>query len=705
VTKSAGMSRGNDMREAADGEEQILLWLSAGVDTGWPPPSRRSDGVEPETEPMTTRFDYRPALDGIRAIAVLSVVVYHLNGGWLAGGYLGVDVFFVLSGYLITSLMIIEYRGSGMVSLAGFWARRARRLLPALVTMIIGVSVYYGSFASDLELVGLREDLISALFYVANWRFIASGQSYFEQFVSVSPVRHTWSLAIEEQFYLVWPVVGLFLLARRRAVMVAACGTGLAVSTWLMYALYDDTDPSRSYFGSGARVHQILVGVILAVGLSGEAAGVIKSVARRLVPLAVLGLAVALVSLADESALYYRGGSLGVAVATGVLVAGLEGGHRFKQSLAARPLVAVGLVSYGVYLWHWPVIQVVRSRWGPTSDLRYAGLAAAITAGLTMASYFIIEKPIRQRRKIAGQSITPRAILLLVPLVSLVALGVVIIATGSPSGPEWAAAGQAPSILDAGPEPTHAQAPTIEPEADTEVEQATPKVAVLGDSVSVSLLPGFRSLADSGRFVLLEAATPACPVGYEPLFDPEGRESPYNAACQAAVRPSHDAALEASPDVVIWHDLQSVLPRRAEDGTLLTPGTLEWSGDLRNDWMTVLDRFLEAGSEVVVVLPPLRSLDSQAGCGESVRPARCRTIQAQDAVIRAATVEFWDEVSPRPNVYLLQLDDVLCPAGNPCPADIDGLSVRLAGNDQTHFTEAGARWVVPLLMERVDALS
>ena len=177
---------------------------------------------------MSTTFEYRPSLDGIRAIAVVSVLVYHLDASWLPGGYLGVDIFFVMSGYLITSLLIIEHRGKGRISLTDFWARRVRRLLPALAVMIVGVAIYYSAFAADLELVGLRGDLLSALFYVANWRFISSGQSYFEQYVGVSPVRHTWSLAIEEQFYLVWPIITLVTLRWRRSALLVVTTIGIS---------------------------------------------------------------------------------------------------------------------------------------------------------------------------------------------------------------------------------------------------------------------------------------------------------------------------------------------------------------------------------------------------------------------------------------------------------------------------------------------
>jgi peptidoglycan/LPS O-acetylase OafA/YrhL len=639
---------------------------------------------------MSTTFEYRPSLDGIRAIAVLSVLVYHLNADWLPGGYLGVDIFFVMSGYLITSLLILEHQRDGRISLTGFWARRVRRLLPALAAMITGVAVYYAVFAGELELIGLRGDLLSALFYAANWRFISSGQSYFEQYVAVSPVRHTWSLAIEEQFYVVWPLVAMVTLRWRRSRFVVFVALLASISVGLMGYLYDAADPSRAYFGSGARVHQILVGVLLAATLSGALAEQARRFGRVLLPGAVLVLGSALVWLHDEAPLYYSGGSFVIAVAVAIVIAGLEGGHPFRSPLSWSPMVQIGLVSYGLYLWHWPVIQIITARWGPTTELKYAVLAAAVSTVVTLASYVLIERPIRKRTTLFGASVTPRFLLLGVPVVSAATLAVVMVTTDSAVQPDWAAGGTAPAIL---------QNIDENGAGDSAESDALPMVAVVGDSVSVSLLPGFRQLADANALILLEAATPACPVGYQPLFNELGEISPYAEACEQGVRPGHDAVVAAEPDLVVWHDLQSVLARRAESGEILLPGTPEWSKALRAEWRLVLDRFLHADIEVLLVLPPLRSADEFGGCESSVRPGRCATIQAQDAIIRAVTFEFWDDVASMPGVHTVDLDDLVCPGGNPCPELVDGVALRAQESDQTHFTEVGALWLVPKLLQ------
>ena len=218
-----------------------------------------------------------PALNGLRGLAVLGVVAYHLQLGWASGGYLGVDLFFVLSGFLITTLLLEEWVGSGRINLAAFWGRRARRLLPALFLVVAALALYLvcdavfgGPGANGLvDLSGLRGDAIATLLYVNNWHLIYAHQSYFAQFSTPSPLQHTWSLAIEEQFYLVWPLVLLVLLRFGRQTWR---GTGLAVavslgvlSSMLMAVLFQPgTDPSRIYFGTDTRLFDLMAGATIA---------------------------------------------------------------------------------------------------------------------------------------------------------------------------------------------------------------------------------------------------------------------------------------------------------------------------------------------------------------------------------------------------------------------------------------------------------
>ena len=196
-----------------------------------------------------------PGIDGLRAVAVAAVFLYHANVSWMPGGFLGVDVFFVISGYLITSLLLAEFQTSGRVALARFWAGRARRLLPALF-VLLAVCLAIGATVQRGKIVGLRGDALSSIFYVANWRFIFEHESYFAQFGRPSPLRHLWSLAVEEQFYLLWPplfLIGVRLL-RRRLALPALVALGAIGSTALMWALYTPGgDTSRIFYGTDTR--------------------------------------------------------------------------------------------------------------------------------------------------------------------------------------------------------------------------------------------------------------------------------------------------------------------------------------------------------------------------------------------------------------------------------------------------------------------
>jgi peptidoglycan/LPS O-acetylase OafA/YrhL len=344
-----------------------------------------------------------PALDGLRGLALLGVLFFHANGA-LPGGYLGVDLFFVLSGYLITSLLLAEHEETGRIALSAFWIRRARRLFPALLSMMPAIAIYARFFARTNELQGLRADALATLAYVANWRAIFAHKSYWELFAAPSPLEHTWSLAIEEQFYVVWPLVVALLLRRRtrRSVLVLSVAlTALSMAT--MLALFDP-DParlSRVYLGTDTRAAGILAGAALATVLSPKATFQ-TSTARALDALgavAALGLGVAWWKLKGESPFLYRGGFWLTEAAVLVLIACAVVGEKslVARALSLRPLTLLGTISYGVYLWHWPINVFVTTERAHLSGLWLHVLQFALTFAVSIASYHFFEKPIRQR--------------------------------------------------------------------------------------------------------------------------------------------------------------------------------------------------------------------------------------------------------------------------------------------------------------------
>ena len=628
-----------------------------------------------------TANSYRPFLDGLRALAVAAVVVYHLDSGWLPGGYLGVDVFFVLSGYLITGLLVAEHEHRGRVDLPAFWARRARRLLPALCVLLIVVMIGLRIGGDELALASARGDFLSALFYVANWHFTLSGQSYFQQYTAISPLRHTWSLGIEEQFYLLWPLVTWLVLQRWGRVRLGIIAAALALASFvLMAGLYDGADPSRAYYGTDTRIGQLLIGAILALVLAGPSRERLLRIARPLAIPALLGLLAAMTWLADGSAIYYGPGAAAVGLAVALLIAGLEAGSPLIRVLSFRPVVGLGLISYGVYLWHFPVIQFVGGSLAPTSGILPAGVAVFITLTVSAVSFVVLERPIR-RGMSPWPELTPRRLLRLVPATSAaLALAIIVMTPAAPS-----AAFADPGLVVPSNPGTGVGRPIT--------------IGVIGDSVMVSALPELSTEAASRGWRLASGAMPACPIGPGLLFDATGQPSPYNDRC-AAVPGRHGAVLAEAPDLLIWHDLQSVLARRSVGGTPLVPGSDPWTADLLASWDAVLARFTASGVRVAVLLPPERS-QAVAGCAGAIDFERCQTIQHEDATIRAATEAFAARFAGRGEVILISVDDLLCPSSYPCPATIDGIQVRMGGWDQTHFTPLGAAWFAQRLFDRL----
>jgi peptidoglycan/LPS O-acetylase OafA/YrhL len=337
------------------------------------------------------QLPYRPGLDGLRALAVAGVVLYHAGVSWMPGGFLGVDVFFVLSGYLITSLLLAERRREGSVGFKAFWLRRARRLLPAVLLVVF-------------VCLRTRGDALASLVYLTNWHLIAASHSYFNAFGRPSLLQHLWSLAVEEQFYLFWPLIllgSLKLVGRRYTVLLTVV---LALSsTALMWGLYNpNQDPSRVYYGTDTRASTLLVGALLAFAwpLGGFRDEISRRAARVLDGVGCVALAGVLaffVRVQDYDPWLYRGGFLLIALCTAVLIAVVvHPASALGRALGTRTLRWIGVRSYGIYLWHWPVMMLTR----PGIDVPWRGTGVilaqiALTIALAALSYRYVEMPVR----------------------------------------------------------------------------------------------------------------------------------------------------------------------------------------------------------------------------------------------------------------------------------------------------------------------
>ncbi len=351
--------------------------------------------------PGRPRAPYFPGIDGLRALAVVAVFVYHLDASRLPGGFLGVDLFFAISGYLITAGLLAEWRKAEHINLLGFWKRRARRLLPAAAGVIIGVLALC-AFAVPAALADTRDSAIAASVYVTNWFLIFRHQSYFETVGTPPMLQHLWSLAVEEQFYLVWPLaLGLALRrASKPVIATSVLGTAVASAALTAFLFHQGANTDRLYYGTDTRVTELLAGAALAF-VWNPAAG-IASAPRRAIAYELLGAAAVAVLVvaffwfnASPAALYDGGIDL-VAIARCAANAMATTETRFSRTIGAAPLRWIGMRSYSIYLWHWPILVFSAARFGlPIGSPLLIVVQVGLTAAAAEVSFRLLEAPLR----------------------------------------------------------------------------------------------------------------------------------------------------------------------------------------------------------------------------------------------------------------------------------------------------------------------
>ncbi|GAB0231243.1 acyltransferase family protein [Staphylococcus pseudintermedius] len=345
-----------------------------------------------------------PGLDGVRAVAVIAIIIYHLNPQWLSGGFLGVDTFFVISGYLITSLLLTEYHNTGKIKLMSFWLRRVKRLIPAVLFLVMGVIVLSLIFMPT-EIQKVRADSIAAIFYVSNWWYIMQNVDYFEQF-AVQPLKHLWSLAIEEQFYLVFPIVLLSLLSfiRRLKSIRIIFLILLVISMIAMMVLYvPNENVARVYFGTDTRIQTLLMGVLLAlVWPPFQLKAKVNRQMRTMIDTAgVVGLAILFICFKfvseTNSILYYGGFFLISTVTLLVIASSVHPSGYFAKFLGNKVFTFIGSRSYSLYLWHYPIIVLIHHQFvqGQIPPLVYV-VEILLMVLMAEFSYKFIEQPFRK---------------------------------------------------------------------------------------------------------------------------------------------------------------------------------------------------------------------------------------------------------------------------------------------------------------------
>lgn len=474
-------------------------------------------------------FTHLRALDGLRGIAVAFVVLYHFAPNLLPAGFIGVDVFFVLSGFLIASLALAETDTKKSFGVRAFYGRRARRLLPAALAAIVGIILLAVILEPNHARAGLRGDSIAALFYVSNWWTIAQGNSYQTAFGTESPFNHFWSLAVEEQFYLVFPflLVGLIGALRKfrrsehlaTALLIGAVVLGVA-SAVLMSMLYRPAhDPSRVYLGSDTRAFAILAGVAAACFFA-KWPHVLRGQLVRigLISLSCVGGAFLLwvaitANFRDEW--LYRGGFVAVALAVVALIlASASGGSPLDRAFHSRLLGTLGLVSYGLYLWHWPIKVFVDEQRTGLSGVSLFAVRCALAAAATALSFWFIERPFRHRRGVDAQPsrFTSSSLRIAGTLTAIVVVLFAVV---------WFLAAPQPTVITG---QSNADAPILGPDQNAGAGLSVPlpiKILWEGDSIGWTLgggelhfpqEPNYDTPFDPTEIVIWNKATYACPL-------------------------------------------------------------------------------------------------------------------------------------------------------------------------------------------------
>ncbi len=636
---------------------------------------------------LPTKFGYKPTLDGLRAVAVGAVIVFHFGGGELPGGFLGVDTFFVLSGYLITSLLLVEWGRTSRVNFPAFWARRARRLLPALFVVLIAIGIWAMLAVSSDQLSTIRSDGLWTLFYGANWHFISSGQSYFALVSTASPLRHAWSLAIEEQFYLVWPLLTFACLRLGRGrtrPLTILCVVGTAASVTAMGVLYTSANPNRAYYGTDTRAQALLIGALVAIFLAHRAGRPLPR-AVQLLGFAGAAVCVYLFAVASDTAswMYPWGFLLFELSAASVILAMTQPVRTpLHELLSLRPIRWVGQISYGLYLWHWPVSIALSPGTTRLSGWNLVGLRVGVTFAAATLSYYLIELPIRHGTFLSGWKAR-----VAVPLGFATAASVLLVGTAGATPP--------PRYLVASPNAvlkTKAPPRTSTPPASSTSDgiPAPPgPVLLVGDSVADTLSGALASTAASHGVQLSAAVRPGCGVITGTPVAPDGTVVAWGKACSDATSSYEVQQAQSSHARVI------VVLSTWEDADRIINGKLVKFASPQADavWFSLLDqmraRLTSSGAKLLLVVMPPPAEFSDNGPADP---------DAVHRMVRLAQL-YERYAAARPGVGLVDLSSIVCAKGPPCPEFVDGIRLRPA--DGGHFQASGAAWVAPRLYDAI----
>jgi peptidoglycan/LPS O-acetylase OafA/YrhL len=574
---------------------------------------------------------HRPGLDGVRGLAVAAVLLFHAGVPWAAGGWLGVDAFFVLSGFLITSLLLAEHARTGRVAIRAFWFRRARRLLPAVVVVVAAVVAQAALTGESGVTRGLRDDALATLAYVENWRLLlADDGGYFTAGGPPSPLRHAWSLSVEEQFYAVWPVAVLLALGSswgRRHLPAACAGGALASAAWAAALAASGAGVDRLHLGSDTRAQALLVGA--------AAAALVARGVRVPSALGAWGLAAAtgtaaVLGLAGPGAAY-RGGLLlfAVALAAVVVAASSRPGTLPARLLAREPLPALGRVSYSLYLWHWPVFLTLTGGATGLTGLPLLALRIGVSLALAAASYRLVEAPFR-----SGRWSSPARVAVTVPVA---AAGVAVLAVAgaalAPVAPAAPVPPLVPAVVAAAP-PAPVQGPVLP--ADAPRAPGPPRVLVVGDSVARTLA---QALPPADGVELHNGGVLGCGLLEAGRYRYAGQVATTPPQCVDTPARWAAAARQVDADVVsVLVGRWEVMDRELPDGRWTSVGDPAYEADLRRRLVSALRAVAATGARPVLLTAPY-SRRTERPDGGLWPEDTAERVDRWNAVVRAAAAD------------------------------------------------------------------
>ncbi|MTV27270.1 acyltransferase [Nitriliruptoraceae bacterium ZYF776] len=668
---------------------------------------------------------FRPDIEGLRALAVLLVLVYHAVPDLLPGGYVGVDVFFVISGYLITGSLIAEASGTGRVSLARFYARRVRRLLPAAATVLGATAVGVWLLLPATSWRDFGGDIAAAAAYVVNWRLRARSVDYLAEDVAASPVQHFWTLSVEEQFYVIWPlliVAATWLAIRRRwrvdRALVWTVVLAVAVPSLLHSLLATAAEPARAFFDTGTRLWEMALGAI-AAGIAPwfvRVPGAVRAIGRSVALAVLLGVAFTVTAGSPWPGWL----ALGVAVPTAVVILlgrrPPDDPHRDVVDcvLGWRPAQRIGAWSYSLYLWHWPPLAILGARWGGLSATQGVLIVVASVVPAVL-SYRYIETPVRRKRWTNGFTLSVGVNLTLVSVLAGLAL-----ALATPSAPPTAAgnvvggAALPDNPQDAEllatlddvktivPDPTLAvddipityaegcQVPTAEPDpvvCSYGGPSDEPHVALVGDSKAAQWVTPLLQHAERGGWRLWNITKSACELSRSM---PERDGEPFT-ECAVWGEQVLNLLRDDPPDLV--------LVSQGSSRAYVEPGSGRDPSESLIEGMVASYRVLEeAGVRVVILLdnPPPRGNVYECVAEHRDDLRRCGFERPLDGGGRSVQLM----AAERGGFEVLDLADLVCPTETCLPVIGDVLVYRQG----SHLTDTYVRSVGDELVARVEAM-